>query len=584
MERRTGMGMKRGEGRTKGSGTETVARGLADEGRRGRSRGDPFPVDERGDWVRDASKEDIVKIIDNAPCGIVINRRPLGKVLYINRKSLEMTGYTVSEVPTGQAAARTFALDIRHRRDIKKDIKTLIAEGASLSLAAGVMCKDGTTKIFEINGVILKNGMAVSMWTDVTRREEAEAKVRESEARFRSFFEESAEAILLFDGDTIIDCNPAALRMLSCSEREQAMSLSFSGISPERQADGRLSARKLKSAMITAMRKKSHRFEWVLMRCDGNQFPAEVTMTVIKLKGRPVFYVTLRDITAWKEAAEGLLMSKRELEVRVKERTWELSALNKRLLNEIETRKSIEKEVERSREELRYLSEHLQRAREDERTRIAREVHDELGQSLSALKIDVTCLGNSEAEPCLSLQEQTKSMEVRIDGAINVVRNICSELRPPVLDHFGLPAAVEWYLQDFEKRTGIACSAVIDPSFPAPDKGLALMLFRILQEAMTNILRHAAAGKVKVSLKKEARYFVLRVDDDGKGISKEDAANPRSFGIIGIQERVRFWGGKSLFKGRPGKGTTMTVLIPVAPQRQRSSRNISGEGKAGGVR
>jgi PAS domain S-box-containing protein len=236
---------------------------------------------------------------------------------------------------------------------------------------------------------------------------------------------------------------------------------------------------------------------------------------------------------------------------------------HEQLLREIETREHFELELEKSREQLRRLSEHLHQARESERTRIAREVHDELGQSLSALKIDLKCLGYDMPENYKSLRGQTKTMEARIDDAINTVRAICSRLRPPMLDHFGLPAALQWYLQDFEKRTGITCVAEIDQDISLQEKGLALMVFRIAQEATTNILRHAEAGNVEVTLKKEGSVLLLKVEDDGKGISEEEISNPRSLGIIGIQERVRFWNGRLQFQGRPGRGTIMTIWMPI---------------------
>lgn len=260
----------------------------------------------------------------------------------------------------------------------------------------------------------------------------------------------------------------------------------------------------------------------------------------------------------------------------ITERVTAEEALKKhheQLLREIETRKNFERELEKSREQLRRLSEHLQQARETERTRIAREFHDELGQSLSALKIDLSCLGNSMPENYTSLREQTKTMEIRIDDTINTVRAICSRLRPPMLDHFGLPAALQWYLQDFEKRSGITCDAEIDPDISLRDKELALMVFRIVQEATTNILRHAGARNVTVVLNKEGPGLVLKVEDDGKGISEEEISNPRSLGLLGIQERVRFWDGRVQFRGKPERGTTMTIWMPISRRKGKASPN-----------
>jgi signal transduction histidine kinase len=231
------------------------------------------------------------------------------------------------------------------------------------------------------------------------------------------------------------------------------------------------------------------------------------------------------------------------------------------LLKEIQLRR--EKALEQSREELRNLSEHLQRVRERERTRIAREVHDELGQFLTALKIDLTCLGRGLKEDQSELLEQIQGMATQIDTAVHTVRKICSELRPSILEDFGLAAAIEWHVEDFQKRTGIRFISKIDTAIPKVEKRLALVLFRIFQEAITNVLRHAEATTVRVSLKRDANGLVLKVADNGKGTSKRNLSSPGSLGIIGIRERVRFWNGQLLFRSLRNRGTTMTVSIPL---------------------
>jgi signal transduction histidine kinase len=378
---------------------------------------------------------------------------------------------------------------------------------------------------------------------------------------FHSLFDQSCDAILLFEENTVVDCNGAAQHLLRCRDKEQILGATFAGLSPRKQPGGHLSSKKARIAIATTLQKTTHRFKWTLKKFGGGLFPAEVTMTAIPSKGRDLFYVVLRDRTAWKKAEKASLRAKHEIEDRVKERTSELAALNQHLLKEIQIRK--EKAMGKFKEELSHLSEHLQRSREIERTHIAREVHDELGQSLSALKIDVMCLVESLPESHGFLRDQAKAMAEKIDGAIQAVRRICSELRPPILEHFGLPVAVEWHLEDFQKRSGIRCITEIDPEVSKIEKELATILFRIFQEAMTNILRHARATTIKVVLKNEAHHLVLKVMDNGRGISKEEISSPRSFGIIGIRERVRFWGGQSAFVGIPNKGTTMTISIPL---------------------
>jgi PAS domain S-box-containing protein len=232
-----------------------------------------------------------------------------------------------------------------------------------------------------------------------------------------------------------------------------------------------------------------------------------------------------------------------------------------RALKEAQLRRG--KALEESREELRNLSEHLQRVRERERTRIAREVHDELGQFLSALKIDLTYLGQGLDSGHAGLLEQIRSTAARIDTAVHTVRKICSELRPSILDDFGLSAAIEWNAEDFQKRTGIRFVTRMDPTIPDMDKKLALVFFRIFQESVTNVVRHAEATTVKVSLKRDEGNVVLKVMDNGKGISKKALSSPGSLGIIGMRERVRFWNGQLQFRGAPNKGTTMIVSIPL---------------------
>jgi two-component system, NarL family, sensor histidine kinase UhpB len=231
-----------------------------------------------------------------------------------------------------------------------------------------------------------------------------------------------------------------------------------------------------------------------------------------------------------------------------------------RLLKEIQLRK--EKALEQSREELRHLSEHLQRVRERERTRIAREVHDEVGQFLTALKIDLTFLGQGLFPEQNAISDQIKAMENKIDSAVHKVREICSELRPSILDDFGLPAAIEWHAGEYEKKTGIKFVVKIDPDIPIIEKRLASVIFRIFQEAVTNVIRHAEATKVRINLKEDGEMLALKVSDNGKGISKKSIYNPGSLGIIGIRERVRFWNGEIQFKTSKSNGTTIIVSIP----------------------
>jgi signal transduction histidine kinase len=219
--------------------------------------------------------------------------------------------------------------------------------------------------------------------------------------------------------------------------------------------------------------------------------------------------------------------------------------------------------LEHSREELRQLTAGLLTTREEERTAIAREIHDELGQALTALKMDVAWMGaRSPADAPPALRQKLAAMSGLIDDTIVTVRRIATSLRPGVLDDLGLAAAVEWQTQEFEQRTGIACSLRASVDEAAFDPPLSTALFRILQESLTNVARHSRAHLVTVTLEHLGSDVVLEVRDDGIGITAADAANARSIGLAGMRERAQLVGGRLLISGTEGAGTTVRVRVP----------------------
>jgi PAS domain S-box-containing protein len=232
------------------------------------------------------------------------------------------------------------------------------------------------------------------------------------------------------------------------------------------------------------------------------------------------------------------------------------------IVRDITDRKKVEDDLKESYEQLRNLSEHLQSIREEERTNIAREIHDELGQALTALKMDISMISNKLYPDHKPLVEKTGLMLKRIDETIQTVKKICTELRPTVLDHFGLSAAIEWQAEDFQKTTGINCKVSFHPEDIVLDQDISIVIFRIFQEAMTNIMRHADATEVKASLKAKDNVITLEVIDNGKGITEEKITNSSSFGLLGMRERVNFLGGNVTISGVKNKGTTIRVNIP----------------------
>ena len=228
---------------------------------------------------------------------------------------------------------------------------------------------------------------------------------------------------------------------------------------------------------------------------------------------------------------------------------------------DITDRKNAILEVMKTREELQQLNQHLMDARENERATIAMEIHDELGQALTAIKIDLNWVLGHIADSAKSFQKISGIIALTND-TIKIVQRISAELRPGLLDDLGLVAAIEWYSDEFEQRTGIKCELMLE-DLPDGDKRISLALFRILQEALTNVIRHANAKTVRITLRYASRGITMIIEDDGVGISQEKIANGKSLGLIGMRERARQINGSIEFSKNTVAGTKIVTLIPT---------------------
>ena len=372
-----------------------------------------------------------------------------------------------------------------------------------------------------ITGVVLT-------FRDVSERQRAQQALQESEERFRVLVEGVQDyAIFMLDpAGRVTSWNAGAERLLGYrSEEIQGAPLSRF-FTPQDVRRGR-PAQDLKFAQ------QQGRVEdegWRL-RKDGSRFQANVIITALHDdQGRLLgFAQVTRDITGLKQA---------------------------------------EKELTDSREQLRALAAYLQSVREEERTRIAREVHDELGQALTGLKIDLAWLEKKLAEtnhlPSLrAVRQKTRQMPDVVDEIISAIRKIATELRPGVLDDLGLEAAVEWQVQDFQKRTRIKCELVSELKDIPLSRDRATAAFRIFQETLTNIARHARATRVKIRLAASHGRLILEVQDNGKGVTARDLTGVKSLGLLGMRERAMMLDGEVTIVGRRGKGPTVGLRIPL---------------------
>lgn len=248
-----------------------------------------------------------------------------------------------------------------------------------------------------------------------------------------------------------------------------------------------------------------------------------------------------------------------------------------RALREAEERaqhKRSEEQLRESHAQLRALSVYLQSVREEERTRIAREVHDELGQALTSCKLDLSWIAGRLPPALKPLLEKTRALTSHIDSTIQTVRRISTELRPGVLDHLGLVAALEWQANEFQNRTGIRCDVRARARESLLDQNLSTTFFRIFQETLTNVIRHAGATHVTVDLKETDGRVTLEVRDNGRGIARSDISNTRSMGLVGMRERAALLGGLFKIGSIPrGRGTYVSVSIPLPRSRSAPEPN-----------
>jgi two-component system sensor histidine kinase UhpB len=233
---------------------------------------------------------------------------------------------------------------------------------------------------------------------------------------------------------------------------------------------------------------------------------------------------------------------------------------------DVTERKRAEDELRRSREQLRALSARLQSSREEEGRRIGREMHDELGQALTGLRLQLAALEKEVAQlrPPGRILEKIPKMAQLIAGTLDTVRRISADLRPPELDDLGLLAAIRWQVHEFRARTGIACAFRGTRVALALDVNASTALFRMVQEALTNVARHARARHARVAVQTHDGQLAVEVADDGRGITEAERLGAHALGLLGMRERIELVGGRMTIRGTPGQGTTVSACVPLS--------------------
>ena len=471
-----------------------------------------------------ASEERYRDLVENAH-DIIYSHDLDGNYVSVNKAAEQITGYS-SEEALKMNLAQIIAPEYLDRA--RSMISRKLAGEKETVYDLEIVAKDGHRITFEVNTrVVLQDGVPVGIHgiaRDITERKRVEEELRESEERYRDLVENSTELICTHDLDgLILSANRAAITVLGYEENEYIGGANIRDILP-------LDVR--------------HQFEDYLARVRRDGVASGVMVAQTRTGERRVweYQNTLRTEGVSRPIVRGMA-------------------------RDVTERRRAEAQIKATSTQLRALSESLRSAREEEGTRIARELHDELGSALTGLKLDLEAVqrsmsGQVNRMNLSALQQKLASMTGLADETIDAVKRISAELRPSILDDLGLVAAIEWQCQQFAARGGLPCQchSLIENVDLTRDRATAV--FRVLQEALTNILRHARATRVTVTIQEEDGHFVFEVRDDGRGITDAEKLNRRSLGLTGMRERVYLAGGTIEIAGAPGIGTVLTVRVP----------------------
>ncbi len=482
------------------------------------------------------------------------------RIVDANRAAAEITGTT-----TRMLLGRTLA-------DFPKLLETPIPGQWLAALRSGKARNLGEISygdkrirqgIYSVRVFPLSSNFLGVAFEDVTDRKIAERTLQESEERYRLLVQGVQEyAIFQLDPTGhVVSWNAGAERLKGYTA-EEIIGKHFSIFYPsEDQLD-----EKPQHILARATQQGQSEDEGWRIRKDASRFWASVVVTALcDSAGTLLGFAKLtRDTTKTREKEQALTKAKELLELRIEQRTAVLTRVNQELRTEIAERERAEEQLRTSLDQLRALAARLQSVREEERTSIAREIHDELGQGCTAIKMDLALIGRRLTKRQTKLRAKVDSAMQLADDMIGTLRKIASQLRPRTLDDLGLSAALEAQAQEFESRTGILCTVTLPQEPLVLDADISTAVFRIFQESLTNVARHAHATRVEARLERQNNRITFQVSDNGEGFDPEKAKANKSLGLVGMQERAFLLNGDLKIAGAPGDGTTMTLTIPLA--------------------
>jgi PAS domain S-box-containing protein len=456
------------------------------------------------------------KLIDSLP-GVFYFFDANGKFIRWNKEFEEVTGYSSAEIAEMHP---TDFFEGEEKQYIARRIEEVFLKGVN-DAEASFVTKNGQRILYYFKAVLMQYQGApclLGSGINIEKRKKAEDELKVSEQKYKLLFESNPLPMwmLSLPEYQFIDVNNAALLQYGYT-REQFLQLNVLDIRPKEEAD------RFHASSSRSFRGVHRAGIWRHKKKDGTIIYVDVITHDFLYKDQPTRLVLANDVT--------------------EKYIWE-------------------EKLKESYDSIRQLTDHLQKIREEERTHIAREIHDELGQLLTVMKMDISWLKKKVDPAPEPIKEKFVELLGVVDTTVKTIRRIASELRPTLLDDLGLVAAMEWHLEEFEKRSGI------QKEFEGPGSEIHIAdsvkigLFRILQESLTNVARHSGAKKVNVSLEQNGRKIVLKIADNGKGYDMEKASK-HTLGVLGMKERTAMMGGEYHITGFPGKGTSIEVIVPI---------------------
>ena len=466
------------------------------------------------------SQERFSKVFMAVPAGISLSTLDEGRLIEVNREFERLIGYTHDELIGRTSFDVGLWLDSKDRENFTAEI---LAKGMVSDLVLRIRSRNGKILLLRTNALTLElNGKALllSSFADVTERQMAEEALRISEERYRALVENTPDIIARFDRNRhYLFVNSAVTKVSTLKPTE------FIG-------------RTLWDVDFTPEQARER--DQLLRSVIDSGVGLETELEFDAPAGHRVF-----EWRAYPELGSGGQVES-------------VIAINR----DITERKRAEASLRASMEQLHALAQRMEKIREEERKAVSHEVHDELGQVLTALRMDLMAVKEIPPAQTIIFEEKVKSVLDLTDSAIAIVQDIAARLRPGMLDYLGLLAAIEWQTEEFQKRSGVKCTLALLDHEPVLDNERATALFRILQETLTNVARHAHARNVRITLEESGADIVMTIADDGVGISRSQIDSPQSLGLLGMRERLHPFRGICTIGSPQSGGTTVTVRLP----------------------